>query len=297
MNLNTSDNVYFYSEQFSKFMERKPEIPSCQRSYIDERITQFYDRLIKFHTDGKIPYIGVIHCASFNNFYIVDGQHRFYAYKKYYETFKKDFNIHFIVKVCSTKEQVSYFFRELNDSYNLHDIILNDFDKAEIVKNHIRNKYGKHVSNSESPKYPNINIDQLTKYIIETFKNSSSIIEKFEELNRDVFEYIKEDEKYNKSKQGLYLAYLFIKTERESKRIKINKTVRHSLWENKFGDTLKGFCDVCNCEIGISNFHAGHITSVKDGGTNNISNLVPVCSLCNLSMGTQNLNDFKKKYF
>jgi 5-methylcytosine-specific restriction endonuclease McrA len=81
------------------------------------------------------------------------------------------------------------------------------------------------------------------------------------------------------------------------KRSKINKTVRYSLWENAFGETTIGLCTVCNKNINISNFHAGHIVSVKDTGTDNISNLAPVCSLCNLSMGSQNMHDFKKKYF
>jgi len=54
---------------------------------------------------------------------------------------------------------------------------------------------------------------------------------------------------------------------------------------------------VCNSKITIKDFHAGHIQSVKDGGSNNINNLAPVCSGCNLSMGAQNLYLFRDKYF
>lgn len=76
----------------------------------------------------EIPYIGIIHCALYKHenickMFIVDGQHRFYAYKKLYEN-KKDFYIQFVVKVCSTKEDVIKFFKALNNNYNLHEIML-----------------------------------------------------------------------------------------------------------------------------------------------------------------------------
>ena len=142
MDLETSDHVYFYKELFSKFLSRKPEIPLCQRSYIEERICQFYNQLLFKKNTNELPYIGIIHCALYKQentkIYIVDGQHRFYAYKRYYDSFKKDFNIQFMVKICSSKEEVTEFFKALNDNYNLHEIILDDFDRADVIKNHIR---------------------------------------------------------------------------------------------------------------------------------------------------------------
>jgi 5-methylcytosine-specific restriction endonuclease McrA len=60
---------------------------------------------------------------------------------------------------------------------------------------------------------------------------------------------------------------------------------------------MNGLCFVCSCSVNIENFHTGHIISVKNGGTDNINNLRVVCSLCNLSMGTKNLDEFKNKYF
>ena len=78
----------------------------------------------------------------------------------------------------------------------------------------------------------------------------------------------------------------------------IPKTVRIALWENHFtDDNAKGNCNVCRCEIKISNFEAGHIVSRAKGGSDNLSNLLPLCSLCNKSMGTENLLEFKRKYF
>ena len=99
------------------------------------------------------------------------------------------------------------------------------------------------------------------------------------------------------NKQGFFLGYLFIKTELENKRKNIPKTVRDSLWNKNFNEELHGNCYVCKMKISYHNFHAGHIISVKHGGNNNIINLVPLCCSCNLSMGCENLEEFKKKYF
>ena len=39
----------------------------------------------------------------------------------------------------------------------------------------------------------------------------------------------------------------------------------------------------------------GHIKSLKNGGTNDMYNFVPICQTCNLSMGIENLYEFQKK--
>ena len=98
-------------------------------------------------------------------------------------------------------------------------------------------------------------------------------------------------------KQGFFIGYLFIKTENDNKRKKIPQTVRNSLWSKTYNDNINGKCYVCNGDITIHTFHAGHKTSVKSGGTNNINNLEILCPSCNLSMGAQDLEEFKKTYF
>jgi hypothetical protein len=82
------------------------------------------------------------------------------------------------------------------------------------------------------------------------------------------------------------------------KRVRVPSTVRHTLWKEYFGYSTKGICQCCRKEdISIMNFEAGHILSVKNGGSNHISNLKPVCSHCNKSMGTKNMIEFIKNHF
>ena len=85
--------------------------------------------------------------------------------------------------------------------------------------------------------------------------------------------------------------------ENNKKRKNIPKAVKQDLWIRHFGKKYKGNCFVCNRVIETHNFEAGHIKSVANGGSDNISNLKPICMKCNRSMGTMNLHDYKKKYY
>ena len=81
-------------------------------------------------------------------------------------------------------------------------------------------------------------------------------------------------------------------------RKSIPKPIRIQVWNEYIGEENGiGHCNVCSDEIKITNFDCGHIISAKDGGENIVKNLAPICRTCNLSMGTDNLNEFKEKYF
>jgi hypothetical protein len=305
------DNIIIKS--FQDFIkDDNPVIPLCQREYIEERVNYFYNKIINYVISDKyndkypIPFFNMIYCGKYNNnIYILDGQHRYYAYKKYYNETKKNFNIIINIKNCNSQDEIKDYFRELNNNYILHDLILDetDMDKTNEIKSYMKIKYSKHLSNSEVPRYPNINLDQFCNYLLQIFKNIpvKNIIEKMEELNNAKSIQLKETNfdlyQSAKKKQGFYLGYIFIKNENDIKRKKIPTTVRHKLWRQYYQDSMNGNCYLCMCNITIENYHAGHIISVRNGGTNNIDNLKIVCSLCNLSMGTQNLEEFKQRYF
>ena len=310
INCSLTNNDKIIRISFTDFINNyKPQIPHFQREFIEERINYFYNKILNYiikYGNNNIPFLNLIHCVFFDNkYYIVDGQHRFYAYKKYYNEYQNDFNITFIVKNCLLFQEVKDYFIDLNNNYQLHDIILdeNDLDKKNVIAPYIKNKYGKHCSNSETPRFPNFNLDQLIKYFLDINKNISSneIINKIEELNKDISDNLKINniELYEQAykKQKFYIGYIFIKSENDNKRKHFPKTLRNRLWSNIFNNNMNGYCYVCNCDLNINNFHAGHIISVKNGGSDNITNLKVVCSLCNLSMGTQNLEIFKNKYF
>uniref|UniRef100_A0A6C0KQB4 HNH domain-containing protein n=1 Tax=viral metagenome TaxID=1070528 RepID=A0A6C0KQB4_9ZZZZ len=82
-----------------------------------------------------------------------------------------------------------------------------------------------------------------------------------------------------------------------TKKERIPATIRNIVWVTHFEGSKKGMCWLCKVEdISSANFECGHVVSEKNGGKPTIDNLRPICSFCNKSVGTMNMEDFKKKY-
>ena len=79
---------------------------------------------------------------------------------------------------------------------------------------------------------------------------------------------------------------------------KIPATLRNVVWCNYIGsENTTGLCYCCGVErISKANFAVGHVKPEALGGTLHASNLRPVCTLCNSSMGKTDMYDFIKKY-
>lgn len=82
-----------------------------------------------------------------------------------------------------------------------------------------------------------------------------------------------------------------------TKKKTIPKVVKTLAWEKWVGeDVAKTKCLCCGVtEIKLSSFHCGHVISEANGGSTTVDNLRPICSACNLSMGKENFNEFKKR--
>lgn len=82
-----------------------------------------------------------------------------------------------------------------------------------------------------------------------------------------------------------------------AKKERIPATVRNIVWVSHFQASKKGQCWLCKVEdISSANFECGHVISEKNGGKPTIDNLRPICGFCNKSVGTMNMEDFKRKY-
>jgi len=86
--------------------------------------------------------------------------------------------------------------------------------------------------------------------------------------------------------------------EKPAKRKKgsIPKNIRFIVWKKLNGKSTDGICPCCNNNIDINNYECGHIVSRYNGGSDFVSNLLPICSTCNKSMGVQNMNEYCKEY-
>jgi 5-methylcytosine-specific restriction endonuclease McrA len=83
------------------------------------------------------------------------------------------------------------------------------------------------------------------------------------------------------------------------KKKSIPKSLKKMVWDKWIGPNIgRTKCLCCKHEeIRQIEFHCGHIIAETNGGETNIENLRPICAQCNLSMGSMNMNDFKKTYF
>ena len=73
--------------------------------------------------------------------------------------------------------------------------------------------------------------------------------------------------------------------------------IREQVWKFYSENKNTAPCYVCSTEISSFSFECGHVDSKKMGGTDQPYNLKPVCGSCNKSMGTENMEDYKKRNF
>ena len=88
-----------------------------------------------------------------------------------------------------------------------------------------------------------------------------------------------------------------IKTKIPKKQI--HESLKTSVW-NKYIGQDKGTapCWVCQfTPITQREFDTGHVIAEINGGATHIDNLRPICRKCNLSMGAQNMETFKERFY
>jgi hypothetical protein len=83
------------------------------------------------------------------------------------------------------------------------------------------------------------------------------------------------------------------------KKKTIPKALKKQVWDTWVGSSVgETNCLCCGHEkVRQIEFHCGHIMAEVNGGKTNVENLRPICAQCNLSMGSMNMIEFKKKFF
>jgi hypothetical protein len=105
-----------------------------------------------------------------------------------------------------------------------------------------------------------------------------------------------------KSKLGIpkkNIEELFKKDEKKTTTRKtIPKKMKETVWKNQFGSTIEGNCYCCKDKISaLGTWHVGHVIAQSKGGRDIVDNLRAICLPCNLSMGTENMDDFKNRCY
>lgn len=87
-------------------------------------------------------------------------------------------------------------------------------------------------------------------------------------------------------------------TSKPRRKRTIPKAVRDKVWNHYIG-IEKGVakCICCqNQQISQNNFECGHVVAESKGGRETVTNLRPVCGLCNKSMGATNMISFMREH-
>ena len=88
-------------------------------------------------------------------------------------------------------------------------------------------------------------------------------------------------------------------TTSNNRKKKIPKKVKDDSWDTYIGKEIAVAPCLCcrTTNIGAKDFIAGHIISEFNGGLITVDNIVPICSACNLSMGSKNMELWIKEYY
>ena len=132
----------------------------------------------------------------------------------------------------------------------------------------------------------------LQKHIYKLENNNNILKSKNDNLKIENFYLKNKNENLNVKNENVNLN---IKSKSKSHRIP--SALRSKVWLNCNGKCYESNCYCCSKQINITNFHCGHIISRKDNGPTNEDNLRPICSDCNSSMGSQNMETFKNVFF
>lgn len=281
---------------------------------------------------SSIPHIVI---TPENKKYIIDGQHRIHAYRKICEEDKNAFEVPVLYERCTSEDGIKEAFDRSNTLWDQSDETKKKIYGADVVHKansrqddwivklwNIKLKcYGGTkgmISRSSKPQSPHINdndfLEKLKSLEQKGIKFTSyESLEKAFELSNSYIRQLESTKKYASSKPKKfekcekYNCYIGLHNDfteviatlvSRDKRRPIGKAVRMQCWKNKFGDdAANGQCEVCGIKISIDKFEAGHIIAQAIGGSDLLDNLVPVCALCNRSMGIENLYEYKDRHY
>ena len=299
--------------EFEK-IKRLINIPDIQRELNDEWVRQLANNI---HRDPWRD-VGRLDLVCLNDeFYLVNGQHRFALLSTDYEDTKL---VHFKVYKVSTEEEMNGVFQNVNHS---RPAAIVGSTSDTIIHNRIcrymKDNYKSYMSDAKKPRLPNFNLDHMMevfrgKWVFPALGRDVDLVHHFIGYMERVNDNIKQKYALHpelgakirmcQHKQvdkpfvlGLFHNFEWMTNEHADfmyKRLKITVRARSEVWRKDHGLAWTSTCPICNEKLEQGVFECGHVISHYNGGSTSIDNLRAICQRCNRSMGTMNMGDYKR---
>ena len=298
--------------------------PGFQRAAVDEHVDEivaYQERALAQR--GHVLFAGcIVLCryADAPTLLCVDGQHRVHAIERLLAKGVLDFEVVVEVHTCRAASEVHELFRVVNSNRPIPRFLLDNTETIALaIREHIRSTYPAFVSSSARPNVPNVNVDAFAQAVVDKYRarlpdhaEAGAWVDarnaehkeylyvlraKYERVASGVAAIEREYRSAAKSKGSrFYLGCYWLEAPRNAA---LSKPLRAIVWRAWYatvahdanGDALCPCCE--SARISALDFHLGHRQSFARGGTDEPSNLVPLCATCNLSMGTRDFDEYR----
>lgn len=292
-----------------------------------KRLSYLNNQFIFSHKPITPIYIGNLN----NKLILLDGHYRLEIYKKNKENNYLINNKIPIVNISIDNiEEFKVLFEQINnnnlkDNLKMEDVEMEDMEYREIIINNTYSYFIDKYSNSfkfNGTRRPYLCQNKFLETIeliydeSKPITNDNHIINILEKLNNKYknkqIEWFPSKGKINnqnllnkiKKNNMLYFGMFpnewhkhinnFPKINSENK---ISQSLRQQVWFKYSNNQLETKCNCCGINsINAFTFECGHIIPASKDGKCNIDNLVPICSLCNKSMGNINMITFMQQH-
>jgi hypothetical protein len=326
-----NSNLYI-SNSHDLLMKIDINTPEFQREIIADKVQEISNEL-QINPYLLEMYNPIILGELYGKNYVIDGQHRLMALNQLLGFDQVVNCLYQVIKCKSHDEIIRHFISINKNTplENFYKNLSQDkagkiLEIKKAIKVWITSEYKDYISSNANPNLPNISIDKFLEFLISYIEEESledwfygmevkEIITKLKETNQLFHNWFliipKHHEMYNKKIEkkkarspgftlGFPINWLDVFAGRDlpkmiekPKRKKFNKVQREQIWKHYIGDSMNGKCYCCGRDISFTTYEIGHVHPVAMGGDDEIENVRVICGLCNRSMGTQNLEEFK----
>jgi len=207
-------NREFRKLLFSKLLDMTIHKPNTQRIVNRSKVKEIVDYQLKHIKDKKnVNFLGVINIhflEQTKEYYLVDGQHRYFAITDLYNKYSHDLEVVVEVVNVSKKEQLVENYNLINKNTPLPDFS-EEIDKSipEKTTIHFQEKYPDVWSDREKARRPNVKFNSfqetlgcVTKQLQGDIDSSAKLIKEVEKINSELS--LWDQKEFKNVSEGMY---------------------------------------------------------------------------------------------